>query len=445
MSPAHWLIVIAFVFVLSISNGASSDSLPAFPTSVLSLQSLLCSSSRMCAVKSQRVQYRSEEYEKELSLLRSTRHPAWNFGSYEEDESCFEPQEGRVMSSQVFMNTKMIARKRLLLMIVATLYGAQYSAQTLLQRELPPSIVSLIRFVCASMIFLPKSIKYLFRMFENLRTNREYYGDSKFVALGPIWGGLEVGLLSTVGYISQSMCLQFSTPSKCSFSMGLNVLFVPFLDFVFKDQKSNSFSKTVGESRSLSRVLPALLAFIGIAFLECGGMEPPQFKDLFLLVTPLTFSAAFFRGEYYARKYPLDTSAMVGSLLGTTALFSLLWSWIDGTLVNFGCLLKQIKNSYILSIGLVFIGFCCTAWATYHEQSGMQVVSAAETTLIYSLEPLTATAFSAILLKEQLTKSTGYGAFCILSACILDALGIRYLKELITKFWTPLRVRYTEC
>ena len=97
----------------------------------------------------------------------------------------------------------------------------------------------------------------------------------------------------------------------------------------------------------------------------------------------------------------------------------------------------------ILTIGLVFVCFCCTAWATYHEQMGLQVISAAETSLIYSLEPLTATAFSAMILKEQITKSTRYGAFCIISACIFDAVGTQYLEELAKQNWTWLQLTYT--
>jgi len=444
--------LLVFIFTL-LSSTSVTDAYLNFPVDILRSRSfiafyfhrLLTSPlSRRCVLKSPDDSIGSPQIVKDLDFKTNARHLATSIDDHgEKFKGRIELVEGigssdsTVHSSQgEYKKAKAKAEKRMLLMVVATLYGAQYSVQTLLQRELPSSIVSLIRFVFASFIFLPRSVQYLYRMHNNLRSNREYYEGSKRLALGPIWGGIEVGLLSTMGYISQSLCLQFSTPSKCSFSMGLNILFVPLLDFAFKSHESTILSRMYGNLIDISRTVPALLAFTGVIFLECGGMDPPQFKDLLLLVTPWAFSAAFWRGEYYARKYPSDTSAMVGTLLGTSAFFSVLWSWFDGTLLKWGDLWTKIQNDQILATGLMFICFFCTAWATYHEQSGMQTISAAETTLIYSLEPLTATAFSAIILKEQLTKSTGYGACCILSACVLDALGLQYFRDLAVRIWT---------
>ena len=126
---------------------------------------------------------------------RDARQLAMNIDGYGgEHKSCVEFVDGvgssdkpAHLSQLERKKAKARARKRILLMIVAILYGAQYSAQTLLQRELPSSSVSLIRFVCASLIFLPKSIQYLFHMYKNLRSNREHYEGSKRLALGPIW------------------------------------------------------------------------------------------------------------------------------------------------------------------------------------------------------------------------------------------------------------------
>ena len=61
--------------------------------------------------------------------------------------------------------------------------------------------------------------------------------------------------------------------------------------------------------------------------------------------------------------------------------------------------------------------------ASLAEQSAMQVVSASETTLIYTLEPLSATAFSGIFLREKLGLTTAIGAVFIIGACLHSTIG----------------------
>ena len=53
----------------------------------------------------------------------------------------------------------------------------------------------------------------------------------------------------------------------------------------------------------------------------------------------------------------------------------------------------------------------------------MKKLSAAESTVIYSTEPLWGTAFAAIALGEHVGWNTGIGALLILSACVWSSLG----------------------
>ena len=171
--------------------------------------------------------------------------------------------------------------------------------------QLPVSVVSLIRFVSATMVFLPQLLKYR--------------GD-----LGPVQAGIEIGLWSSIGYVNQALSLQFISASKVSFFSGLGVLFVPLLDYLFRD-KERSEHKEVTFLSTIFSIFPALLAFSGVAILECVGVEPPQWRDFILVLTPMSFALNFWRGEQLARKYPNDTHVMVGSTLATVSAISCLW------------------------------------------------------------------------------------------------------------------------
>ena len=64
------------------------------------------------------------------------------------------------------------------------------------------------------------------------------------------------------------------------------------------------------------------------------------------------------------------------------------------------------------------------------ETLALETLSAAETTLIFSTEPLWGTAFAAVVMGEQLQLNAGFGAAFILAACIYSNLGLDGLKDL---------------
>ena len=74
-----------------------------------------------------------------------------------------------------------------------------------------------------------------------------------------------------------------------------------------------------------------------------------------------------------------------------------------------------------------------TALTIYMENLAMKTLSAAETTLIFSTEPLWGTAFAAVFMNEQLGPTEAVGAVFILIACISSNLGTDGMNELASK------------
>jgi threonine/homoserine efflux transporter RhtA len=72
-----------------------------------------------------------------------------------------------------------------------------------------------------------------------------------------------------------------------------------------------------------------------------------------------------------------------------------------------------------------------TAWSSYAEQSSLKVLTAAETTVIYSLEPLFAAVFSSIFLHEYFGFNSFVGALCIVTACLWNTVLLPTLSPCI--------------
>ncbi len=70
-----------------------------------------------------------------------------------------------------------------------------------------------------------------------------------------------------------------------------------------------------------------------------------------------------------------------------------------------------------------------TAWSSYVEQSLLKVLTAAETTVIYSLEPLFAAVFSSVFLHEYFGHNSLIGAICIVLACLWNVVIVPSLSN----------------
>ncbi|CAN0054129.1 unnamed protein product, partial [Ectocarpus sp. 4 AP-2014] len=68
-------------------------------------------------------------------------------------------------------------------------------------------------------------------------------------------------------------------------------------------------------------------------------------------------------------------------------------------------------------------GLVTTSLTVFGETVAMKKVSAAESTIILSTEPIWGTAFAAALLGESIGWNTGLGAALIVSACTWTSVG----------------------
>lgn len=302
------------------------------------------------------------------------------------------------------------------LLFVAALYGTNFGCVKILGESLEPSVAAFLRFGISAMVFLPN-------VFYVMKARPEV-----------IMAGLEVGIYSTIGYLSQAVALQTTPASTAAFICSLAVIVVPILDLLFDEKRKQApWQKTL---------LPAFLAAAGVGFLELGGTQVPGVGDLICLLQPLFFGLCFWRSERHTRNFPstVETRAFTGAMLASVAFFSFLWAAFVVVLPSIGAdtstswfdiFCSQVQPLFVdwhVGAAILWTGLITTALTCYGENVAMVKLSAAESTVIYSTEPLWGTAFAAVTLGEQIGWNTVMGAILILCACVWSSIGPNLLK-----------------
>lgn len=327
-----------------------------------------------------------------------------------------DAREGNLMGRSVFVDkifselAQPVNSARATLLFVSMLYGTNFGCVKILGDALDPSFASLVRFTLAGSVFLPYLVKNLSEKPTLVR------------------GGMEVGAYAAVGYWGQAIALESTKASTAAFICSLAVLVVPLLDIVFQ-KKGND---VIG----FNKMLPALLAAFGVACLELGGDDIPGLGDLFAFIQPVFFGLAFWRTEKFMSKDIVDADdpkIFTGAMLFSVAISSLVWSSHDFFFpgISAGYTIEELLKTQLAAFSdwrivasLIWTGIVTTALTSFGENLAMRKLSAAESTVIYSTEPLWGALFASLVLGEHLGWNTAIGALLIMSGCLLSSLGV---------------------
>jgi len=237
--------------------------------------------------------------------------------------------------------------------------------------------------------------------------------------------GMEIGIWVSIGYIAQAIGLQTTTASKSAFICSMAVVVVPILDKIW------------GKPLLRRQIVGACLAGFGVWALELGGQETTITDgDIMSMVQPLMFGLGFWRMEAAVEKYPTEAGKLAAGQLLTVFLVSLSYlvcfsPMVDGLLHPGICnvlptpseILTLLQNPSILGM-LFWTGVVTTAFTIYMETLALKTLTAAETTLIFSTEPLFGAAFAGVVANEAFGIETAIGAFFIVGGCIVSGMDV---------------------
>lgn len=295
---------------------------------------------------------------------------------------------------------------RSLVLCAATLYGTSFSFVKLLGETapMPPGLTSTIRFGLAALVACPCVCVS--------------FGERKATERAAIAAGLEVGLWNSIGYIAQAVGLETTMASKSAFLCSMAVVIVPLLDFVFK-----------GKRLAFRQVLGIVLAIMGVGALELGDVAHTLTAehlisrgDWISLIQPFAFGVGFWRMEKAMHRFPDHPLRVTGGQLMAIFLGSALFTAVfERGDIDFVQVEMYLKDPWIW-MSLAWTGLVTTALSIYMETVAMKTISAAETTLLMSTEPVTGSLFAAAIMGERLGPHSLVGSFLIFLSCIIPNL-----------------------
>lgn len=310
-------------------------------------------------------------------------------------------------------------QSRLMVLFAAALYGTNFTAIKILDENIPTSVGPVFRFALAALVTLPF-------VFIGKETSDEDFDGASYSkdlsrfdkSYGAIIGGMEIGLWNTIGYLSQAKALETIPASLCAFICSLAVVTVPFLDFLS------------GKKLSSRKIIGAAMAVLGVAFLELDGLSDGfdvnsslvSVGTLFSLVQPVAFGLGFWRMEHYARKHPSEgmkvTVSQVTSI-ATLSMCTLIATLGMEGIPNISQVTSWLTNPTIL-LAILWTGCVTTALTIFIETQALKVLSAAETTMLYSFEPLFGASFASFVLGETFGVGGYTGAALVLAGCLFS-------------------------
>jgi len=292
---------------------------------------------------------------------------------------------------------------------------------------------------------------------------------------GVLFAGFEVAVWNTVGYLSQARGLESTPASTCAFICSLAVVVVPILDFL------------AGKNILKREIAGAILAVAGVAFLEMDGididfagigsatssidsisssssdlfqastatdmtqviaMSPTQDAigtdlgglslstgTLYCLVQPLAFGMGYWRMEHHTRSYPSEGMKLASSQLFSIAALAIISfamsaavavgepAAISTNMPSISDVVGWVSNPTVVG-AILWTGVITTALTVFIETFAMKTLTAAETTIIYSMEPVFGSIIAAVILGESMGSGGAFGAGMIIGGCLLSSMDL---------------------
>jgi drug/metabolite transporter (DMT)-like permease len=211
--------------------------------------------------------------------------------------------------------------------------------------------------------------------------------------------GLLIGCFLFLGYLFQTVGLQFTSAPKSAFLTGLASVMVPFV------------AALVYRSRPrLSELLGLLVATAGMGLMTLEGpFGSINRGDVLTFCCAITFAAHIVTLGHFSEKLQFEWLSIMQAATAAALALSLCW-WVE----------RPRFVGRPGSVGAILVtGLLATALAFSIQAWAQQYVSPSRTALIYMLEPVIAWLTSYLMVGEGLSTRAAAGAALILSGVTL--------------------------
>ncbi len=216
-------------------------------------------------------------------------------------------------------------------------------------------------------------------------------------------GGMVCGFFLFCGFGFQNFGLIHTTASKSAFITAIYVLFVPILLFLLWRSKI--------QSRSWVAVVLAILGIYILINPQNAGMNR---GDIITLFCALSFANHIVFQDIFLKK-GIDLKKFFFIQIIVVSSFSFLGNWLfePRAIIWSGQLIYAL---FFTGVFATFIGFLAMVWA-------QKILTANETAIILSLEPVFASLYAAIIVGEILGIHGWLGGFLVVIGVIYGQTG----------------------
>lgn len=219
------------------------------------------------------------------------------------------------------------------------------------------------------------------------------------VTRGMVAGGALTGVFLFLGYLFQTVGLQYTTPAKSAFITGLATVMVPLLAALVY-QNRPQVSEWIGVS----------VATVGMGLLTLNGPIGSIGRgDLLTLLGAAAFAAHIVTLGHFSESMGFELLSVAQVSAAAVSALALFW-WVEPLRIHW----QPVVFWAILITGLV-----CTALAFTIQAWAQRYTSSTRTALIYALEPVFAGITSWLVLGEVLSGRAAVGAVLILGGVLV--------------------------
>ncbi len=244
------------------------------------------------------------------------------------------------------------------------------------------------RFLTASIIL---SVIY-FRRFKNINRQILIYG-------------IITGIFLFLGFYFQTLGNVYTTPSKNGFVTQLNIVFVPYLYFLFFKKKVDKYN-----------IISVVVAMIGMFILMYdndffGGINK---GDIYTFICAIMVAFHIVTSSYYQKRFDFDPALFVLINILVSMVFS----------VAFMLIFDEFPVDIILIDlwPLVFLGVLNTALGFLVQSYVLKISIPTRVSLIVALESVFAAIGSVLIINEILSIQIVIGGILIISGILITEL-----------------------
>lgn len=224
--------------------------------------------------------------------------------------------------------------------------------------------------------------------------------------------GSFTGLFLFFGFYFQTLGNVYTTASKNGFITQLNIIFVPYLYFLFFKRKVDIFN-----------IISVAAAIIGLFVLTydpdevTGGIGTyftgVNIGDFYTLICAVMVAFHVTTGSYFQKKYDFDPAAFVFINIASAGLLSIIFMFITETLPT-----TVITNYW----PLVFLGIFNTALGFLVQSYALKISLPTRVSLIVALESVFAAIGAVLILGELVSFQMVAGGILIITAVLLSEI-----------------------